>query len=128
MAACVERVPDDERGFDDVAGDQMFLDDPFEHRRIALAVPRAFRVHDRNRAAFTDAEAVGFRTQDASLLRQAELFEATLKKIPGDQAALLLAAFRLGLIAAQENVPPGGGHANRIRNALLVSNAQLASL
>ncbi len=53
---------------DDPARDEMFLDDPLEDRGITCAVPSTFWVHDGNRPAFADAQAVGLRAQDAALL------------------------------------------------------------
>jgi hypothetical protein len=88
------------------AGDQMLLNNPFEHRRIALAVPHAFRVHDRNRTTLADAEAVGFGAKDAALFGELQLFETPLQKIPCGKATLLVAAFGFRLIAAQKDVAP----------------------
>ena len=79
--------------------DEMFPDNSLEHRRITGSVPRAFRIDDRDRSAFADAKAVGFGAKDAALLRETELFQAPLQKIPRRQPALLLAAFRRGLVA-----------------------------
>ena len=69
------------------------------------AVPRALGIDDRNRAAFADAEAIGLGAQDAALLGQAELLQAALQELPRREAAILVAAFRLGLIAAEKDVP-----------------------
>ena len=100
-------------------GDQMFLNDAFEHRRITVAVPRSFRVHDRNRTTLADAEAVGFGAKDAAPLRELQLFEATLQKIPRRDATLLIAAFGFGLIAAKKNVAPRNRHTNAGRDLSL---------
>jgi hypothetical protein len=88
------------------AGDQMLLNNPFEHWGIALAVPHAFRVHDRNRTTLADAEAVGFGAKDAALFGELQLFETPLQKIPCGKATLLVAAFGFRLIAAQKDVAP----------------------
>ena len=103
----------------DAPGNQVFLNNPFEHRRIALAVPGAFRVHDRNRTALADAEAVGFRAKDAALFGELQLFETTLQKTPCGQAPVLVAAFGFGLIAAKKNVAAGDRDANALRDVLL---------
>ena len=63
-----ERMLRDQRGFNDAAADEMFLDDPLEDRRIALPVPRTFWIHDGDRSAFADAQAVHFRAQNPALL------------------------------------------------------------
>ena len=114
----------------DAAGDQMFLNDSLQHRRITLSVPRTFRVDDCNRTTFADAEAVGFRAKDAALLRELQFFETPLQERPCREATFLLAAFGFGLIAAEKNMAPrdrhtdaggdfslGIGHAGSIFNA-----------
>ena len=83
-------------------------------RRIAFAVPGAFGIDDRNRAALADAQAVGLGAQDAALLRQPELLQPPLQKVPGRQPAFLVAALRRGLIAAEKDVPPRDRDADRI--------------
>ena len=103
----------DEVVLDNPSADQMFLDDPLEHRRIAPSIPRALGVHDRNRAAFADAEAVRFGAQNAALLRQAELLQPALQKIPCLEAARFLAALRIRLIAAEQNVAARAADADR---------------
>ena len=102
----------DKELFDHAASDEMLLDNPFEHRRIAAAVPRAFGIDDRNRAALANAKAVDLRTEDAALLRQAKLLQAAFQKFPRRQAAILVAALRVRLIAAQEDVPARYGNAD----------------
>ena len=103
----------DQVGGDDAAGNQVFLDDALEHGRIACAVPGAFGIDDRNRAALADAQAVGLGAQDAALVRQAELLQPPLQKVPRRQAAFLLAALRGRLVAAEKDVPPRDGDADR---------------
>src|SRR5262249_23056718 len=88
------------------AADQVLLDDPLEHRRIAAAIPRALGIDERNRSAFADAQAVGLRAQDPALSRQTEFLQPPLQKLPRLESARLLAALRRRLIAAQEDVPP----------------------
>jgi len=100
----------------DAAGDQMFLNDSLQHRRITLSVPRTFRVDDCNRTTFADAEAVGFGAKDAALLGELQLFETPLQKRPCGEAALLLAALGFGLIAAEKNMAPRDGHTDAGRD------------
>src|SRR5215470_3279417 len=97
----------------------MLLDDPLEDRWIARRIPRAFGVDDRDRTALADAQAVGLRPQDASLFRQAELLQPALQEIPRRQAAILLAALRVGLIAAEKNVAPRDRDADALRDVAL---------
>src|SRR5439155_20643386 len=87
-----ERMPRYERIGDDAAANQMLLDDPLEDGRIALRVPRAFRIHDGDRAALADPQAVRFRPQNAALLGEAELLEPAPEKTPRGEAAILPAA------------------------------------
>src|SRR5438128_1341258 len=109
----------DEELVDDPAADQMFVNDALEHRRIAAPIPRAFGIDDRDRAAFADPEAVHFAAKDAALLRQAELLQASLQEFPRREPAILLAAFRIRLIAAQKDVAPRDGDADRFGHTLL---------
>ena len=94
----------------DAAGDQMFLNDSLQHRWIALAVPGPFRVYNRNRPAFADAETVGFRPKNAALFGELQLFEPSLQERPRGEPTLLLTAFRFGLIAAEKNMAPRDRH------------------
>src|SRR4051794_20716588 len=112
-------MPGDERISHDAPGDEMLLDDPLEDGRIALRVPRAFGVDDRDRSAFADAQAVGLGAEDAALLRQTELLQPPLEKLPRGEAAVFLAALRVRLIAAEEDVPPRDRHADRLRHGAL---------
>ena len=89
---------------DDAAGDQVFLNDPLQYGRVALAVPGTFRVYDRNRPTLADAEAVGFGAKDAALFREPQLLETALEEIPRGEAALLVTTFRFRLIAAEKDV------------------------
>src|SRR4051812_27500057 len=109
----------DQRVFDDPAADQVLLDDPFENRRIAPGVPRAFGIDDRDRTAFADPEAVRFAAQDAALLRQAERLQARLEVVPRGQSAFLVAALRLRLIAAEKDVAPRDADTDALRNRAL---------
>src|SRR2546428_7798564 len=103
----------DEELLDDATADQMFIDDSPEHRRIAAAVPRALGINDCDRTAFADSQAVRLRAKDAALLRQAKLPQAVLEELPRREATIFLTAFRLGLIAAEKDVPPRDRHADR---------------
>ena len=86
--------------------DHVLVDDPFQRWRIAFAIPRTFRIDDSDRSAFADAEAIGLGPQHAALFGQTELLESSLEKIPGGEPALLVAALRIRLIAAEKDVPP----------------------
>src|SRR5262245_43741105 len=103
----------------DAAADEMLLDDLFEHGRIAASVPRTFWIHDCNRTAFADAQAIGFGAQNATLLREAKLLQAALQEFPGREPALLLTTLGIRLIAAEKDVAAGGGNTNRGGNGAL---------
>jgi hypothetical protein len=64
----IQLMRSDQMFIDDSARDDMLLDDSLQDRRVALAVPRSFRVHDCDRTAFADAEAIRLRPQHAALL------------------------------------------------------------
>ena len=112
-------MPGNQTVLNDVPADEMFLDDALDRGRIAVSVPGAFRIDDRDGPAFADAQAVRFRAQDAALLRQSQLLQSPFEKIPRVDAAIFLAAFRIGLIAAEKNVPTGDRHADRVGDLLL---------
>jgi len=65
----------DERFGHKVAADQVLLNDLFQHRRVAAAVPRAFGIDDRDWPALADAQAVGLGPQHAAVVAQAQLLE-----------------------------------------------------
>src|SRR5438477_621057 len=85
----------------------MLLDDALENGRVARAIPRAFGIDHRDRPAFANAQTVRLRSEDAALLGQPERLEALLEVVPGREPALFLAALRVGLIAAEEDVAAG---------------------
>ncbi len=91
----------------------MLIDDPLEHRRIASSVPGTFRVYDRDRATFANAETIRLRAENATGLGQAQLLEPLLQKFPCFDGSLPVAAFRVGLIGAQEDVATRVRYADR---------------
>src|SRR5262249_65485 len=78
----------------------MFLNDALQNFRRRGAIPHAFGIHDCDRTAFADAEAIRFRA--IHTVEQAEFGETALEIDPRFEANFLCAAFRLGLIAAEE--------------------------
>jgi hypothetical protein len=58
----------DQQILNDATSNEMLLDDPFEGRRIALPIPRAFGIDDSDRPAFADSKAVGLAAKDPPLL------------------------------------------------------------
>src|SRR5438093_4693824 len=111
----------DQQIVDGTSPDQMLLDDALERRGIALAVPATLGVHDRNRPALANPQAIGLAAENAALLRQPELLQPLFQERPGREPALLLTALRRGLIAAEKDVAPRCAHADRVGDALLRS-------
>jgi hypothetical protein len=90
--------------------DQMFLDDPLNYGGSGGFVPDAFGVDHHDRALLADAEAIGFRAEDATGtfcrgLVQSEFLQAAFEVIPGGEAIGFVAADRLGLVSADQDVP-----------------------
>jgi len=104
---------------DDAAGDQVFLNDSLQNGRVAFAVPSTFRVHNRNRTTFTDAQAVRFGAKDAALFREPQLLQTTLQEIPRGEAAILVTAFRFRLIAAEKDMASRDRHTDAGRDVSL---------
>jgi hypothetical protein len=92
--------------------DQMFLNDALEHWRVTATIPRPFRIHDRDRTPFANPETVRFGPEHATLLTQTELFETSLEKLPRNEATLLFATLRGGLVATKKDMATGDGDAD----------------
>src|SRR5713101_3205014 len=97
----------------------MFLDDSLENRRIAVRVPGALGIDDGNRSALANPKAVCFCPQDAALLRQPTLLQPALEQLPRRQTAIFFAALRVGLIAAEKDVPPRHADPDAVRDRSL---------
>src|SRR5688500_6869410 len=106
----------DQQILDDPSADQVLLNNPLERGRIALAVPRALGIDNRNRAALADPQAVRFRPQDAALVGEPQLTKAAFQEIPRRHAALHVAALRLGLLGAEKDVALRDGNADGVRD------------
>ena len=61
-----ERVMLDEVLDNETAANQVLLDEALQHGRVAPGAPRAFGIHDRDQAAFADAEVIDLRPRHAS--------------------------------------------------------------
>ena len=84
----------------------MFLDDLFEHRRIARRVPHALGIDDGDRSALADAQAVGFRSENAALLGEAELLQPALEEFPRRETALFLVRRHANVNVEVSGIPP----------------------
>src|SRR5258708_16758223 len=100
--ASAERVLQNQMVGGDSPREEMLLDDRFEHRRIARGVPGTLGIHDGDRSAFADAQAIRLCAQDAALLRQSELFEPPLEKVPLGKPVILLPALGTRLVLAED--------------------------
>jgi len=75
----------------------MFLNDPFRILRRHVAIPRTFRIHDADRPARADPQALTFRSIERPVgSRKVELFQPLLQVAPR-----LLAALEVGAIGAE---------------------------
>src|SRR5687768_2097101 len=99
-----QRTFEDHELADRLTADQMFLEDTFEHGRIALPVPDPIGIDHGDGAAAADVEAVGAGGVDAFLARKPQLLEALVQVLPGADRPLAAAALGLGRIAAEEHV------------------------
>lgn len=102
--------PRDQMLPDDPAADQMLLDDPFEHLRIAPGVPCPLGIDHRDRSTGTDPQAVGLGTIDPPGAGQLQLVEPTFQELPRPQRLLLARTLRFRLIATQKDMPPDFRH------------------
>src|SRR5262249_38158857 len=91
-----EPVDFDEIVVDELTANEMFLDDPLEHRWIAGSIPGTLGIDNRDRSAFANPEAVRFRAQDAPLLGEPEFLQPAFQIIPRLETTRFLAAFRRG--------------------------------
>jgi len=94
----------------------VLLNDPFEHRRVAAVIPHSFGPDDRDRARLAHPQTIDLGPCDAAAFGQSQNFQARFQIVPCNETALAIAAFGLGLVAAQENVPPGVEAAEIVEN------------
>ena len=104
----------DEKVLDDLAADEVLLDDAFERGGIACVVPGTLGVDDSDGTALANAKAIGLGAQDAALFRQPQLLQTTLQIIPRLDAASLVTALGNGLVTTQENVSARDGYTRRL--------------
>ncbi len=97
-------MPLDQELFDDLAVDQMLLDNPLEDWWVTLTVPGAFGIDHRDGAPQTNAKAIRLGPKDATGLGEFQLIQAFLQVVPRRQRSCFVTAFWLRLIAAQEDV------------------------
>jgi len=98
----------------DLSADEVFLNDSFENRRRAGVIPSTFRIHDGDRAAAANSQAIRFRAIDQRVWSdESEFLEPPLQVIPRFQAGFARAALGFSWIGTQEDVAPEGMEAQR---------------
>src|SRR5688500_3957731 len=113
-----KRVAREAQVFDDLARDEVLLDDPLGALRRDVPVPRALRVHDADRPRRADAQAVALRAEDRPVLTgEVQFLQPLLEVHPGLLTDVGCTAVRT---RADEQVTPqladtepGGHHVGR---------------
>jgi len=79
-------VVHDRQFFHGFTTDQMFLDDSFETLLVAMSIPRALWIDDRDGTFGADPQAIGLRAKYSGVLvDETELLESILQKLPSPQ-------------------------------------------
>jgi len=92
--------------FNHPSTDEMLLNNLLQSWRVAFGVPGPLGIDDRNGTALANTQAIGLRTQNATLFTQSKLFESPFEIVPSHHRALAFTALWLGLITTQEDMPP----------------------
>ena len=101
----VKRVLGEVVFLDDLAVDEVFLDDALEDFRRAGVVPGALGIDDRDGAACANAEAVGLGAVHFWLeTNEAEFLEPCFQERPRLETGRLGAALRFGLVGTKKNM------------------------
>ena len=78
-----------------MSADQVFLNDAFRVLRSDIAIPRTFWVHDADRSACADAQALAFRTVKRTIRSgNVELLHPSLQVQPRPFTVLEICAIR----------------------------------
>ena len=106
------------------AAEDVLLEDTFDDFLGGGVIPDAIGVDQGDGAMLADAEAVGFGAEDAlRALHEVEFGESFFEVVPTGDACLFVAAFWLGLVGAEEDVPADATDAEvggYLREALFV--------
>jgi hypothetical protein len=89
--------------------DQMFLDDPLNDGGRSCFVPDPFGIDHHDRALLADAQTIGLGAEDTTRaisggLVQSKFLQPPFEVVPGGEAVGFVAADRLGLVGADEDV------------------------
>ena len=110
----------DDELFDWISLDEVFGDDSFEDFDSTGMVPDSLGIDDGDRASLADSETVCLGSVDSPLLRQIQLLEAALEKLPGFESDFLITTFWFCLVATEEDVSSDSIHAETLCDALQV--------
>lgn len=95
---------------DRLTTNEVLLNNPLQHRRVAVSVPGSFGVDHCNRTAEADTKAIGLGTEYSAPPGELQFFQSLFEKVPGDERSFPVAAFRLALVATQEDVASDFGY------------------
>lgn len=87
------------------AADQVFLNDALKHLRGAGVIPNPLRIHNGYGTATAHAQAAGLAAVHPAAAAEPERIEPGFEVLPGSHAKLGPAAFGLGRIGANKNMP-----------------------
>jgi hypothetical protein len=101
-----KRISREDVFFDDLAFDEVFLDDALQNFGCAGVIPDAFGINDSDGTVHANAETIRFCAKNDRVvaLAHAEFFEAIFEVFPGFDAVLLRAALRFGLVGAKKDM------------------------
>lgn len=90
---------------DDLAVEQVFLDDALQNLRGARAVPDSFGIDESDGALEADTQTIGFGAIDQGHgAGESQFFKPSFQVFPGFQASGFSSAFRFSLVGAQEDM------------------------
>jgi hypothetical protein len=90
---------------DNLAVEQVILDDALQDLWGARAVPDSFGIDESDRAVEADPQTIGFGAIDQGHgAGEAQFFEPSFQVLPGFKAGGFRSAFRFGLVGAQEDM------------------------
>ena len=108
----VQAVSGEAKVVDDLAADQMFLDDAFEDGRSARVVPGSLRIDESDGTVHANPETVGFGSIDQRFgPHQVQHFQPRFQELPGNQPVRARTTLRLGWVGTEEDVAAVGAQA-----------------
>jgi hypothetical protein len=94
--------------FNDLTANQMLIENSFQDGWRTGVVPDGFRIDDGNGAFCAETKAVRLGTPDMKPVGirrlRVDLLNAPLQVFPGEESFFVLAAFCVGLVAAQKDM------------------------